>query len=267
MGKAPNGLGKFSGKVGGVVFAISNGEQIVRAYQPVVTNPKSALQMQQRSKGNLTGRISSFVGKSMIMGLGDNARRRRSEFLRILLKAANVTTSGNNYTAKIADEDILFSKGSEVISVISPEVTAAANTLAVTLTGAYTSMIPAADYAAKTTRLVAMIYDITTQDLVEVVTKIADKPVQAQTAVTTMKIGHMGGYIAVVYAIPMSTSDGSAMSVTTDNATLNDDEIAALLSVNKSAVTFNYGYSIVLGQGTYTPSAKENDAPTRKSKK
>lgn len=253
MGKAPNGLGKFSGKVGGVVFAVSNGEQIVRAYQPVVTNPKSSLQLIQRAKGNLTGRISSFVPRTAIAGLGINNRTRRAEFLRNILRNVSVTLSGDKYNAKIADEDVLFSKGSTQISVSLSTIVAQEGVVSVNLTGASTASIPANEYAARQTRLVCMVYDSVTQELVEVVTKIATKPTQGATLSTAIPILRQGGYTAVVYAIPMSTADGSAISISTDMANKSDADIAATLSANQNAVIFEYGYSLVLGQGTYTP--------------
>lgn len=253
MGKAPNGLGKFSGKVGGVVFAISNGEQIVRAYQPVVSNPKSSLQLVQRAKGNLTGRISSFVPRTAIAGLGNNNRERRAEFLRNILRNAVVTQSSGNYNAKIADENVLFSKGSTQISVSLSSIVANAEGVIINLTGASAEAITPADYAALQTRLVCMVYDSTTQDLVEVVTKIANKPSLGSTQSTFIPFLKQGGYIVVVYAIPMSTADGSAISISTDLANKSDADIAAMLSANQSAVIFKYGYSSVLGQGTYTP--------------
>lgn len=41
-------LGRFSGKVGSVVGQISRGQQIIKAYQPQINNPKSAKQQAQR---------------------------------------------------------------------------------------------------------------------------------------------------------------------------------------------------------------------------
>lgn len=265
MGKAPNGLGKFSGKVGGVVFAISNGEQIVRAYQPVVTNPKSSLQMIQRAKGNLTGRISSFVPKTAIMGLGNNNRRRRAEFLRQILRNTNVTQSGNSYNAKIDDDDVLFSKGSVITSVTNPYIVANPASMTVGLYG--TNTMTPEEYASHLTRLVVMVYDSTTQELVEVVTKMAITPDADSSSNTYVTISHPAGYDAVVYAIPMRTEDGSAATITTDDAMKSDDDIAALLTKNANAIVFDYGKSYVLGQANYTPSQSKEDETKRAKKK
>ena len=46
-----NGIvGKGTGKLGASVFAISGGEQIVRQYNPVVSNPNTDAQVAQRAK-------------------------------------------------------------------------------------------------------------------------------------------------------------------------------------------------------------------------
>lgn len=112
MAKTPNGLGQFSGKVGGVVFAVRNGQQVVRQYQPVVQNPKSAAQMAQRAKGNLVGRLSAVTPAEAILGLGANNAERRSRFLGLHLKAAKVALSEGAFVASIPFADLVFSEGS-----------------------------------------------------------------------------------------------------------------------------------------------------------
>ena len=66
MAKSTNGLGQFRGKLGGAVFAVNAGEQIVRQYQPQVANPRTAAQLTQRAKMNLTGKLSAIVRNSAI---------------------------------------------------------------------------------------------------------------------------------------------------------------------------------------------------------
>ena len=253
MAKSPNGLGQFSGKVGGVVFAISNGEQIVRSYQPVVSNPKTALQNQQRAKCNLTGRISSFVPKSALYGLGINNRRRRAEFLRNIMRSAVVIASTENeYKASIQDDEIVFSKGSALPLGTSIDVTAAANLVTATVHGDGTSVISAEEYATLSMRLVLMVYNAN-GDLAYCSTKMAVKPNQLAVANTLFTVPIMGEFTAKLYAIPMSTVDGSAMNVTTEMANLDDDEIIARLFTNKSASILEYGNSFLAGTGVYDP--------------
>lgn len=266
MAKASYGLGRFSGKLGGAVFVIRNGKQIVREYNPRPTNPKSALQLQQRAKGNLAGRISSFVPKTAIFGLGTNAIERRSRFNSIILDAAQVTLVDNQYQAKVPWESVLFSEGSVNRTVIYAGSSASAN--AVSANFERVNGIPDDVYAASMTRLVVMVYDSKSQQLVEVVTKIVTKPESPNKPVTTtVPIQQSTGFVAALFLVPMSTMDGSRVDISTDIATMDDAKIAASLSANGSAVVFNYGRSSFVGQVTYTPNSSSAPAPSKERKK
>ena len=257
MAITSNGLGKFSGKLGGAVFVIRNGKQIVREYNPRPSNPKSALQLQQRAKGNLAGRISSFVPKAAISGLGVNNIRRRSRFNQLLLKGANVSIINGDYSAKIPWENIIFSEG----TVVSPfyfegvAATESGTEIDVVFRGAPVSAVASDIYESMTARVVVMVYDTKSQGLVEVITRIINKPVQSKTAGTFVAVVHPVGYTAVCFLIPMSSADGSALSIDAGMAMKDDTTIAALLSTNENAIVFDYGRSVFLGQTTFTPKA------------
>lgn len=252
MAKVVGLVGSASGKIGNVVYAVTNGIQTARVYQPVVSNPKSILQNRQRAKGNLAGRISSFVPRTAIMGLGANNRARRAEFLRNILMNADVVQSGDTFNAKIDERLVLFSKGSVPLSVYQYQATATANTVVVSMAAPSTAFDPVL-YASMQTRIVVMVYDITTQNLVEVVTRIANKPALESTATTQLLVSHPEGFIADVYLIPMATSDGTAVSISTSLCNKSDDDIAAALSANRNAVIFDYGLSKYAASASYTP--------------
>ena len=97
-----------------------------------------------------------------------------------------------------------------------------------------------------------MVYESGTSNLVEISTKLATMPEQGATATTTIPVAHAGGYDVFVYAIPMSTDDGTAAAVDTSVVGLDDDDIAASLSVNGNAVVFDYGKSVYMGEGNFT---------------
>ena len=54
-------FGKGSGKVGNSVWAISGGEQIVRPYNPNVTNPNTDAQVAQRAKLKLMSQLAAAM--------------------------------------------------------------------------------------------------------------------------------------------------------------------------------------------------------------
>lgn len=65
--------GKGSGKMGSSVFAISGGEQIVRQYNPVVANPSTEAQIEQRAKLKLMSQLAAafasvlaFIKKGLV---------------------------------------------------------------------------------------------------------------------------------------------------------------------------------------------------------
>lgn len=62
MGKIYGLFGTMTGKVADVVMAVRNGEQIVRKYQPVVANPKSEAQTENRAKLKLISQLSAVMG-------------------------------------------------------------------------------------------------------------------------------------------------------------------------------------------------------------
>ena len=257
MATASNGLGKFSGKLGGAVFVIRNGKQIVREYNPRPTNPKSALQQQQRAKGNLTGRISSLVPKAALSGLGTNNIRRRSLFNQLLLKGANVTLVNDNYSAKIPWEKIIFSEGSVIAPFYLKGIYPGreGTGVEIELTGAGASAVAPDIYNSMTARFVVMVYDTRSQELVEVATRIINKPLQSASETTFVTVAHPAGFTAACFLIPMSSADGSALSIDAGMAMKDDTASAALLSANENAIVFQYGRSVFLGQTTYTPAA------------
>ena len=112
MGKTKGSpLNPWRGRVGGQVYAVNGGEQIIRTYNPVVANPRTSLQQAQRAKVVLAGKLSSLTPDAVLTGMASSKRDRRSEYTRnIIIKAvANDTPQG--YKAVLEPADLIFSKG------------------------------------------------------------------------------------------------------------------------------------------------------------
>lgn len=58
-------IGKGTGKLGSSVFAISGGEQVVREYNPVVSNPNTEAQIAQRAKLKLMSQIGAVLAPAL----------------------------------------------------------------------------------------------------------------------------------------------------------------------------------------------------------
>lgn len=126
MGKFVGFIGSIRGKVGNVVFAKGeNGLTYGRAYQPQVANPKTIAQTDQRAKMNLVGRMSQVTPKALLVGLGlANNRQRRSWFCQNLLRVATVDRSSpESVVAQIAPENVIFSRGAEIIGAEMSDIT------------------------------------------------------------------------------------------------------------------------------------------------
>ena len=104
-------LSKGSGRLGGHVLAISAGQQIIREYQPNVSNPRTPMQRMQRTKLVLAGKLSQITPNDVIIGLGASKRDRRSEFTRNIIKHARLQELYGKYIALLSPVDLVFSKG------------------------------------------------------------------------------------------------------------------------------------------------------------
>ena len=118
-------IGSASGKVGNVVYAVTNGIQVARIYQPNVANPKSEGQIEQRLKMVLAGRLSKIIPADAILGFLGNARVRRGKFISNVVKHAVLTAANGVNTARVPLEDILFSEGPLDVFSVAQVVTAA----------------------------------------------------------------------------------------------------------------------------------------------
>lgn len=127
MAKFVGFVGTISGKIGTTVFAKGEkGLSYGRSYQPVVANPKTIGQVDQRAKMNLVGRMSQVTPFEVLLGLGVRKRARRSAFNKILLRAAAIDRSTPGVVlAKVEPEDVVFSEGAQALaaSVSSPGAT------------------------------------------------------------------------------------------------------------------------------------------------
>lgn len=126
------GIFQFNGKLGETVgMKGADGKNYVRT-RVTPLNPKTDAQTDQRAKVNLMGRMSQATPFEVLLGMGSTKRMRRAEFNKNLINVATIDrTTPGTILAKIAPEDIIFSKGSQ-----SPEATVStpAATTATTLT-------------------------------------------------------------------------------------------------------------------------------------
>lgn len=147
--------GAARGKIGGIVFSKGDKGMVYgRAYQPQVSNPKSAAQTDQRAKMNLAGKMSKATPNEVLIGMpGSNARQRRSVFSSIVLKAITLDkTQPNTVLAKLDPNAVQFSMGSEpLMSTVSTPAVVNASRITIGLSSS--------DYDGYGERIVCAIID------------------------------------------------------------------------------------------------------------
>lgn len=137
------GIFQFNGKLGEAVGMKGAGGQNYVRTRVVPLNPKSDLQTDQRAKVNLMGRMSQVTPAEVILGMGSNKRERRSGFNKNLIDVATIDrTTPGTIVAKVAPEDIIFSKGAQPLeaTVTTPGATTATEAT-ISLTLADTSLV------------------------------------------------------------------------------------------------------------------------------
>lgn len=107
MGKTTSMWGKTTGKVGGLVYATSGGEQIVREYNPSVANPSTQAQVNQRARMKLMSQLSASLSPVIAM-TKSGLTSKRNKFV-----AKNFDASyALNGTAQITYENVQLTEGS-----------------------------------------------------------------------------------------------------------------------------------------------------------
>lgn len=208
-------LSKGSGRLGGYVLAVANGQQVIREYQPNVANPRTSLQRIQRAKMVLAGKLSQITGDDYIIGMAPSKRDRRSEFVRNIIKVAQVTEANGEYVANIQYSDLVFSKGAPASYLEAVITSWDQNGLTV---------LPSWDENIDAVMVLAVKYDSLTKRYVSMSSEIVTN--SGNAAILNMG-GTIAGDKAIVYCIPLrkKTTSGSATTdgVLGDNSNYEAD--------------------------------------------
>lgn len=140
MAKIVGFVGTGSGRVGNVVLSKGpNGLTISRSYQPIVANPRTDAQLNQRAKVNLAGRVSKLVPAQAISGLSMGSNRlNRQEFLGNLIKSCVVSKVSGVFQASVLPEKVVFSHGTETPVATMGNIALTASTVTLPLSNVTT---------------------------------------------------------------------------------------------------------------------------------
>lgn len=248
MAKIVGLVGAVSGKVGNFVGAVVGGVQTMRVYQPIVANPRTVGQVQQRGKVNLAGQLTSVITRVAIEGLPGNARQRRSTLNKNLINA--VTIANNVYSVK--GESIVFSKG-----VASPTHTVTLGNITredanvVSLTMSASAISDAALANGGVVRLIVLAVPkpiVTGQAKPSIV--VFDwnlTPVQTQsTDIAIDTVGDVVNYNFFAYVVPLTMVNSAALDFDYLNS-LTESEVIKLDGKTRTSGAYTYGDSMYLG--------------------
>lgn len=107
-------FGKGSGKLGSSVFAISSGEQIVREYNPVVENPNTPAQVEQRAKFKLLSQLATDMAKALAFKK-EGLVSARNKFIAFNMKAVAYKAP----TASVNLESLSVTGGSRLFGTVA----------------------------------------------------------------------------------------------------------------------------------------------------
>lgn len=241
MAKVVGLIGGTSGKVGNVVYAVSNGVQTARIYQPIVANPKTTAQILQRAKANLVGQLSSMVSKACIVGLGGNARERRSAFLRNALLKATASTSSGRVQAKLQPSDIVFSRG-DVEPVVFPG-TPTMTTTSLTFNVERRAGVTDEQADSSATQIIVLFADELGRYRSSMSQVVATPATSAPVVFNFVPVTDR--FYAYVYLVPISLR-GARMSTVMEEIDPSAESIDADVVLNSGLVSLDYGDSIFL---------------------
>lgn len=185
-------IGKGTGKLGSSVFAISGGEQVVREYNPVVSNPNTEAQIAQRAKLKLMSQLGAALAPALgfvKMGLVSA----RNQFVS---KNIGLCTYEEN-SASVNLENLQLTPSNGAFPSLSASVED--TTLSVKLNGAASADIK---------RVAYFVYEPTDNDqLVYVSSKVVDVAGEGRDFPTTFTVDNVA---SIVYAYGIKDNNANA---------------------------------------------------------
>ena len=226
-------LNPWRGRVGGQVYAVNGGEQIIRTYNPVVANPRTSLQQAQRAKVVLAGKLSSLTPDAVLKGMASSKRDRRSEYTRNIINKAVAENTPQGYKAVLEPADLIFSKGRS-----NPDLTAtlaAEGNMAVAVTYTKGSSIDAFMLVAVEYNGALLEYTFVNYELVVDMGDVARIALSGRSLTGNVN----------VYAIPL-TRKANLGSIRSNGVSREDDGYGAIIDLTNPDI-YDYCESFYLG--------------------
>lgn len=216
--------GKGTGKKGSDVYAISGGEQIIRQYNPVVSNPNTNDQVTQRARFKLASQLSAALAPSIVIPK-KGLLSARNQFV----KKNMDYIYGNAGGATASYENLQLTDGNRGLPAIHVEPLAQ-DSIQICLES---------DVIASVSRVVYNVYQKTTEDQLQLaLSRIV--PVTSEHPNAAMTIVRPTGDI-VIYAYGMTDKNAGASAKYGNYQVQSGQDIAALVASRKlSAADYSF---------------------------
>lgn len=229
MGKTTSMWGKTTGKVGGLVYATSGGEQIVREYNPNVANPNTNAQVGQRAKMKLMSQLSASLAPVIAM-TKTGLVSKRNKFTKINFRYAYA--SGG--TAQVSYENLQLTEGNAALPQLLFTGSAGSRTL---------ELAESAD--ASVSRVVYIIYKKTQEAKLQYVNSyIVEQPGQSGKFRLDLQDLVEDNYVFYAYGMKDMSAKASAQYGELQVTTAND---LAKLVASRQISTTDYQFTQTRG--------------------
>ncbi len=241
-----NALSQWRGRIGGLIYKVVDGKQVVVPYSGASHDSRTEAQMRQRAKFVLAGMISKVVPHQVLVGMSGQRSQRRRMFVSNIVRHATTSVSTNAVTATLAATDLVFSQGAAApVSVSNVSVTG----------GVVSGTVGNLPETVDAVMVIAVVYDTSLGIYTHMVYQVVDAD---DTSVSLDTSGASSGDIAHLYAVPVSLTDaGISYTRSADGAQRNESDgftISMLMNANDGSC--RYGRSQYLRQvslGDNTP--------------
>lgn len=224
--------GKGTGKKGSDVYAISNGVQIVRQYNPVVSNPNTTAQVNQRAKMKLASQISASLSNVIVIPK-DGLKSSRNLFI----KKNFDMFSAQGGVAQVSYENLQLTDSSRGIPAVNADRVSAEGSQAI-------NVALASDARGVATRVVYILF------------KVSDEgQLQYNSSTVVTAPGEAGNFPAalpyvtgqvVIYAYGMKDKNEAA-SAKYGNYNVATGEDVAKLVMTRTLTTSDYAFTATRG--------------------
>lgn len=237
MGKtAFNPLSQWRGRVGGQVYKVVNGKQVVLPYKPVESKGQGSIaQMTTRARFALAGKYSKIVPPEILRGFNGSKVDRRSLFVRNITRKATVNFDNGAVTAAIAPEDIIFSEG--------PVTTLNMGTPALSAAGELTATVTDVPEYVDAVLAIAVVENAE-GEYDQIVYQTAPVNIEQHTVAIDIATRVPNGSHVRFYYVPLTvTEEARSFLSTTEFDTHANDEYTLTMLLTSVEGAYNWGHS------------------------